>query len=313
MGFFSSLFGGGGKSTSVSNQGYASLPADVQSYYQTLTSQAGDALLSGKNRSNLFRPLPTTTQEHQAYNLMQVPTSSKGVSSLVDTYMNPFTSYITDAINREAAGGYSAYKSALADSGQMGSNREFLNAAAFDNARLNSIGSALSNEYNTALQTGLSQNQQNIANLLGQGALERDLYTQGQQSGITGLQTMANLLNTLYSGTGTSSETKKEGGGSMLGTIGGLFSAPAGGTSAAAGIASALMGLSDRRLKENIEKVGEENGFNVYTFNYKGTPQRWTGVMADEVEEKRPDAVHVLGGFKAVDYGAIGIEMRRVA
>ena len=30
------------------------------------------------------------------------------------------------------------------------------------------------------------------------------------------------------------------------------------------------MAASDINLKENISKVGEENGFNIYEFNYKG-------------------------------------------
>lgn len=67
--------------------------------------------------------------------------------------------------------------------------------------------------------------------------------------------------------------------------------------------------FSDRRLKENIVPVGEENGFRLYEFNYTGQPQRYRGVIAQEVVETRPDAVKLVDGYMAVDYDAIGLKM----
>lgn len=79
----------------------------------------------------------------------------------------------------------------------------------------------------------------------------------------------------------------------LLGTVGGLF-----GTL-----------LSDEREKENVEKVGEVEGHNLYKFNYKGEDEeapRHIGLMAQEVEKKDPDAVHevetLFGPRKVVDY-----------
>ncbi len=70
---------------------------------------------------------------------------------------------------------------------------------------------------------------------------------------------------------------------------------------------------SDQNLKEKIEKVGEEKGFNIYEFNYKGRPERFRGVMAQEVQKTRPDAVTVMkNGFLAVFYDMIGIKMEKV-
>ena len=73
---------------------------------------------------------------------------------------------------------------------------------------------------------------------------------------------------------------------------------------------------SDPRLKQNIELVGrdERTGLNLYEFAYKVTPyQRWRGVMADEVREVMPSAVHTNDeGFMSVDYDALGIEMKQV-
>lgn len=75
--------------------------------------------------------------------------------------------------------------------------------------------------------------------------------------------------------------------------------------------------LSDRRLKENIVMVGRyTNGLPMYEFSYRsdGTGKRYLGVMADDVEQIRPEAVSTDElGFKRVDYGMLGIDMREVA
>ena len=74
----------------------------------------------------------------------------------------------------------------------------------------------------------------------------------------------------------------------------------------------ALVGLSDRRLKENIDLVGQSGkGLNIYQWNYKGVPdKKYEGVMADEV----PKEARVIfeGGLQAVDYSKIDVDMRRV-
>lgn len=64
--------------------------------------------------------------------------------------------------------------------------------------------------------------------------------------------------------------------------------------------------LSDKRTKTDIEKVGKtDSGHNVYTYRYRGNPTVHMGVMAQEVQKKKPDAVHDIGGILAVDYGAL--------
>lgn len=69
----------------------------------------------------------------------------------------------------------------------------------------------------------------------------------------------------------------------------------------------ALAAFSDRRLKTDIERVGQmrKTGLPVYRFRYKGTPSFRLGVMADEVEQVRPDAVGTHRGFKLVDYSKV--------
>jgi hypothetical protein len=72
-----------------------------------------------------------------------------------------------------------------------------------------------------------------------------------------------------------------------------------------ASIAGSLAPFSDIRLKENIEFDGTWHGHNVYTYNFKGRTNRSRGVMAQEVEMTRPDAVVEIDGFKHVYYGVL--------
>lgn len=69
--------------------------------------------------------------------------------------------------------------------------------------------------------------------------------------------------------------------------------------------ATAGMAFSDRRLKSNIEHIGQHpSGLNWYRYEIFGEPSE--GVMADEVLQVRPEAVtQHESGFLMVDYGAL--------
>lgn len=71
----------------------------------------------------------------------------------------------------------------------------------------------------------------------------------------------------------------------------------------------AAMYFSDRRLKEDIKQVGKtDDGLPVYTYRFKGDQRVQMGVMAQDVEKEKPEAVFSLGGRdgpKMVNYGAI--------
>ena len=70
-------------------------------------------------------------------------------------------------------------------------------------------------------------------------------------------------------------------------------------------IAGSLLGLSDRRLKSNIVRVGTHPlGIGIYEYDIFGERQR--GVMADEVESVLPEAVAIHpSGYKMVNYGLL--------
>ena len=74
-----------------------------------------------------------------------------------------------------------------------------------------------------------------------------------------------------------------------------------------AGLQAAPFLFSDRRLKEDISRVGKmDDGTPIYTYRYKGGDTYHMGVMADEVEVKHPTAVATLdNGLKMVNYGAL--------
>lgn len=71
---------------------------------------------------------------------------------------------------------------------------------------------------------------------------------------------------------------------------------------------------SDARLKTDITRVGTtETGLGLYTWRYHGQLEIWEGVIAQDVLRSNPDAVMTqANGFYAVDYGRLGLQMRRV-
>jgi len=104
-------------------------------------------------------------------------------------------------------------------------------------------------------------------------------------------------------------------GGAVSG-LGGLMPASTSGTSSqtqpsqsmipsllGAGISAASM-FSDERLKTDIQRVGTaDNGLPLYLFKYKGDNQTRLGLMAQDVEKVKPEAVELdPSGFKRVNY-----------
>lgn len=74
--------------------------------------------------------------------------------------------------------------------------------------------------------------------------------------------------------------------GSMIGGLGGLFA------------------LSDERAKTDKDKIGEtKDGMGIYSYRYKGQPKKQIGLMAQEVQKKKPRAVRRgVDGLLRVNY-----------
>jgi len=76
--------------------------------------------------------------------------------------------------------------------------------------------------------------------------------------------------------------------------------------SVAAVSALATFGGSDARIKRDVRPVGMLNdGLPLYRFRYAGDPAARVGLMAQDVEQVDPGAVHNVGGIKAVDYDRV--------
>ncbi len=114
-------------------------------------------------------------------------------------------------------------------------------------------------------------------------AIARDQYTKNAPQ-----KALANYMSMIsgdYGNTTTKTGVPNTGLMNLIGTLG-----------------SAFITKSDIRLKENITPDGTWKGHNVYHFNYIGDDSRRRGVMAQEVEKTRPDAVVEINGIKHVNY-----------
>jgi len=71
--------------------------------------------------------------------------------------------------------------------------------------------------------------------------------------------------------------------------------------------------FSDRRLKTNIEKIGNVKGYNWYKWDWNvvgnniGLNGSCEGCLADEVYKEKPEAVVMKDGFMMVRYDTLGI------
>jgi len=135
------------------------------------------------------------------------------------------------------------------------------------------------NEYN-ALMTGAQVQSPNFVSVPTTNQAGTDvagIYNQGYQNQLAQYQASQSGLNNLFS---------------LGGSLG----------------AAAIM-ASDRRLKRDIERVGETaGGLPVYEYHYiwDGPETRHRGVMADEVAPIFPDAViYDADGFASVDYSKV--------
>jgi len=79
------------------------------------------------------------------------------------------------------------------------------------------------------------------------------------------------------------------------------------------GLGSATTLPSDRKLKKNINKIGESpSGLNIYSFEYKDSKYGgglFQGVMSDEIPQ---EAVGTRDGYDTVDYSMLDVEFKQI-
>jgi hypothetical protein len=156
-----------------------------------------------------------------------------------------------------------------------------------------------------AAATGGLRSGATIGDLTGLSAqLEQRAFSEytGGLGGLAQLQTrpeeisrgMSSIAETMASGQIAGAQAQQQGAGNL----------------ASLGM-TALMAFSDRRLKKDIEKVGEAKGLPWYKWVWNkeaenlGLNGEGYGFMADEVESKYPEHVEKSDGYTVVDYGSL--------
>lgn len=180
----------------------------------------------------------------------------------------------------------------------------------------------LSGNYNTAaaqqlqglaLSPGVAQQQQSeIGSLYNMGGNQQAYQQALLNAPWQQLNNYAGLVGGMQYGSNTST-TQPYFQNQAMGALGGAAAGaeigsvvPGIGTGIGAVAGSLLGAFSDRRLKRNIKLVGKlDSGLNVYSYRYVWGGPIHIGVMADEVKKIKPHAVFNVGGFDAVDYGAL--------
>lgn len=159
--------------------------------------------------------------------------------------------------------------------------------------------------YQAGIGNTLGQGQINRGNILGQGVISAtNTYGQGQVSAADAIANGNNAAATAISqGQIAAANNKAQGSQNSANNMMGL---------ANLGIQAWGM-FSDRRLKSNIEFIGEENGLRKYRWVWNklasalGLHGESHGVMADEVEDSHPDAVSIQDGYLIVNYEKLGV------
>lgn len=256
------------------------------------------------------------------YQAPQIDSTAAFQKGVIDPVTQDFTSKILPAISAQYAG---------SAGGTFSSGRQQASQQAGEtlDRALTAEGSKFA--YNAAAanqQAELTANQQRLAALglapgvvneptalnesfiqqllqtLGGGAVPYNV-AQTQLSGQYGefgrqqTQSQTLLADMIAAALGTSQTTTGVGTGGSSGLLGGLLGSPALG----AGVTALL---SDERLKDDLEQVGEVGGFPLYKYRYKGEERLRLGLVAQDVEKRLPRAVVTTpSGYKAVDYATV--------
>jgi hypothetical protein len=158
------------------------------------------------------------------------------------------------------------------------------------------------NQANNELLTEDNQRINQISALLGGGQVTMPTFGAGTNQPSLPTVDYAGLVNTNYQNQMQAYQQQQQ---SRAGILGGLF-----------GLGNAMIMKSDRRAKKDIKPVGKLMGHKLYEYRYREgdkSARKHVGVMAQEAEKKRPDAVLEIDGVKHVDYGRLFSLGERIA
>lgn len=190
--------------------------------------------------------------------------------------------------------GREALRTRLANQGLMQGTE------AYDRAMRN-FGEQENDAYNQLLLTGRGQAAQEqltednqrinqISALMSGGQVSQPNFTTGTQVNPMPITDNAALINNHYNQQMQVWQQQQAAAGGMLSGLG--------------SVAGGLFSLSDERMKEDKERIGEtDDGIGIYSYRMKGSPQTQIGLMAQEVQKKKPRAVkRRTDGLLAVNY-----------
>ena len=168
--------------------------------------------------------------------------------------------------------------------------------AAYDR-EMGLLGQQENDAYNSLLLQGRGQASQElltednqrinqISALLGGGQVSMPNFMTGANVGAIPTTDNASIIGNSDNAKMAAWQANQASMGSMLGGLGGLFT------------------LSDERAKTDTDKIGEtDDGMGIYSYRYKGQPQKQIGLMAQEVQKKKPQAVRKgVDGLLRVNY-----------
>jgi hypothetical protein len=183
----------------------------------------------------------------------------------------------------------------------------------------------LANQYNVNTSNMMDA----AKTLYGSGNTTAGAITGNQQTGLTDSAALPGLLTAPAQGQVAAANAQAslplttlqqlEQLGIPLGSLGGTTTSSGNSTgtttqqqSATSNIMAGLLGAaslaskfipSDERVKDDIAPIGMLNdGQTIYSYTYKGDDTPQIGLIAQEVEKVRPDAVREFNGVKAVNY-----------
>lgn len=230
---------------------------------------------------------------------------------LTQESLRPFQKAGVSALEQQQAlvglGGQDAQQQAFAGLTQS-PGQQFLQERAQKNLLRNSAaigGLGGGNVREALVQQGVGFAQQDLQNQFGRlGQIAGQGQSAATNVGQLGQQTAGNIANlgqqsaqARASGILGAGQAKSQFTGQLLG--------------GAAQLGGAFLG-SDKKLKKNIEKVGEANGNNWYTWTWNdlanaiGYHGDDNGVIANEILDTKPWLVAIKDGYLAVNYSGLG-------
>lgn len=286
------------KSSSVSGsaqkwaQPYAKAAAgDIAGTFQQYAPTTADAVTGMGNLADNLSAQYTANQ----------PTADAGMAQYGDTISGKYLNnnpHLQGMVNQMREGVTDSVTSRMALGGRYGSG---VHQGVMAKELANAENQLRFNDYarERALQMQAS------SGALGANAANAQLAQQGYAAQAAapyaGMAAYGSAMGNLFSG-GTQSQTTYSPNpiwgavGSGIGALGAYF--------------------SDRRLKKDIEKIGEyPNGLGKFRWVYRNDPTNTVceGVMADEVQAKFPEAYSEdARGFGMVNYAKLGLAMKTV-